>query len=308
MSSKSSQKDSWTRTKPTKEGFFFILLSLIIGFAALNTGNNLLYIIFGITLSLVALSGVISMINISSIDINLDSHSDIFALTPGYLWISVKNKKKYVSSYSITINIQENSYYLDKVGSEKTEKLRVKSFFKERGLNKLPEISISTRYPFGFFKKWVSTNFEKKDIVVFPRLVQVNSNEDFLENSIGENNSKRNGGGDELKSFREYNEGDNIKDIHWKVSAKMNKLISKEYFSETRKNIKIDFRPGAEDKAELEKYISKKASTYLDLIKNGYDVEFVTQGKTLVTTKGNIRDKKVLNYLALYGMEKDVAA
>ncbi|MGH7885499.1 MAG: hypothetical protein ACRENO_07370, partial [Thermodesulfobacteriota bacterium] len=174
MNEKSHKNESWTKTKPTQEGFFFILLSLIIGFAALNTGNNLLYIIFGITLSLVAISGVVSMINISSIDIALDSHCDIFALTPGSIWISVKNRKKYFSSYSITLNIQNNTYYLDNVKAGKTEKFRVRSFFKERGLNKLPEISVSTRYPFGFFKKWISMNFDNKNIVVFPRVIPVN--------------------------------------------------------------------------------------------------------------------------------------
>lgn len=308
MSKKSSKKNDWTRTKPTKEGFFFILLSLIIGFAALNTGNNLLYIIFGITLSLVAISGVVSMINISAIDVNLDSHSDIFALTPGNLWITVKNNKKYIPSYSITINIQNRNYYLDKINSGKSENLRVKSFFKERGINNLPEISISTQYPFGFFKKWMSMNFREKDVVVFPRIISVSKNEDFLEISIGENSSKKDGKGDELKSLKEYHEGDNRKDIHWKISAKMNKLISKEYFNESNRNIKIDFNPPALNNIELEKYISKKASTYLQLIKEGYDVEFAAPGKTFVTSKGNTKDKKVLTYLALYGRLDDVAA
>lgn len=308
MNKKSNKKDNWTRTKPTKEGFFFIALSLIIGFAALNTGNNLLYIIFGITLSLVAISGVVSMINISSIDINFDSQSDIFALTPGYLWISVKNKKKYVPSYSITVNIQDKKYYIDKIATEETEKLRIKSFFTERGLNQLPGISISTRYPFGFFTKWIIMNFDEKDVVVFPRLIAVTNEEDTIDNSIGENNSNKYGTGEELKSLKEYSQGDNIKDIHWKVSAKMNKLISKEYFSETKKNIKIDFKPNVDDKHELEKYISKKASTYLDLVKQGFDVEFVVPGKTFITAKGNTKDKKVLTYLALYGGVKNVAA
>ena len=60
-------KDNWARTSPTKEGLIFILLSFVVGFSAINTNNNLLYLIFGVMLSLVLVSGIISMINLSRI-------------------------------------------------------------------------------------------------------------------------------------------------------------------------------------------------------------------------------------------------
>lgn len=308
MKAGSGKEESWTKTRPTREGIFFVILSLIIGFAALNTGNNLLYIVFGITLSLVAISGIVSMINISSLDISLDSYSDIFALTPGNLWISVYNKKTLIPSYSITLEIQKNYYYLDKINTGQTERIRVKTFFKDRGLNGLPEISIATRYPFGFFKKWVSMNFGSRNIVVFPRILSKKETEKFNKSSIGENISINNGRGSELKSLKNYSQGDNIKDIHWKISARANKLITREYFSENTKNIKMEFNPGTDNKIELEKYISRKASTYLDFIKKGYNVEFITPGRKFLTGKNDLKDKKVLTYLAMYGMVKNVAA
>ena len=64
-------KDNWARTSPTREGIIFIILSVIVGFSAINTNNNLLYLIFGVMISLVVVSGIISMINLSRIDINL---------------------------------------------------------------------------------------------------------------------------------------------------------------------------------------------------------------------------------------------
>ena len=75
-------KDNWARTRPTKEGLTFIALSLFVGFAAINTGNNLLYLTFGIMMSFVVASGVLSMINLSRIDVRLRSPGDVFALTP----------------------------------------------------------------------------------------------------------------------------------------------------------------------------------------------------------------------------------
>ena len=71
-------KDNWARTSPTKEGIVFIMLSFIVGFSALNTNNNLLYLIFGVMLSLVVISGIISMINLSRLEIDLGSNRRVF--------------------------------------------------------------------------------------------------------------------------------------------------------------------------------------------------------------------------------------
>lgn len=296
-----------TKTRPTREGFFFVLLSLIIGFAALNTGNNLLYVVFGITLSLVAISGIVSMINISSIEISLDSHSDIYALTPGYLWISVKNKKSFIPSYSVTIEIQKSYYYLESLGAGENERMMVRSFFKDRGPCTLPSVSVSTRYPFGFFKKWVSSKSTEK-ILVFPKLSEKTESREFTGLKAGENISGVNGRSSELKSLKNYSQGDSLRDIHWKISAKADRLITKQYFSENSRTVRIDFRPAQLNSSELEKYISQKASTYINFLKKGYDVEFVAPDKKFISVARNLRDKSVLTYLAMYGKVNNVAA
>ena len=56
----------WSRRRPprklkfTREGKFFVGITLGVGFAAINTGNNLLYLLLGMLLSLIVLSGVMS--------------------------------------------------------------------------------------------------------------------------------------------------------------------------------------------------------------------------------------------------------
>jgi len=98
-------KDNWARTRPTKEGVTFLGLSLFVGFAALNTGNNLLYLTFGMMLSFIVASGIISMINLSMIEVKFDPPEDVFALIPTPLRFSVKNLKFLIPSYSLTIDI-----------------------------------------------------------------------------------------------------------------------------------------------------------------------------------------------------------
>jgi uncharacterized protein (DUF58 family) len=91
-------KDNWARTRPTKEGLTFIALSLFVGFAAINTGNNLLYLTFGIMMSFVAASGFLSMINLSGIEVKILPQGDVFALTPATLKFSLINGKAVIPS------------------------------------------------------------------------------------------------------------------------------------------------------------------------------------------------------------------
>ena len=76
-------KDNWARTSPTKEGLTFIALSLFVGFAAINTGNNLLYLTFGIMMSFVAASGFLSMINLSRIEVRITASGRRVRAHPG---------------------------------------------------------------------------------------------------------------------------------------------------------------------------------------------------------------------------------
>ena len=46
--------------RPTRPGWVFFALTFGVGFAALNTGNNLLYMVLSLLLAFLVLSGVLS--------------------------------------------------------------------------------------------------------------------------------------------------------------------------------------------------------------------------------------------------------
>ena len=48
------------KLKFTREGKYYLGITLGVGFAAINTGNNLLYLLLGMLLSLIVVSGVMS--------------------------------------------------------------------------------------------------------------------------------------------------------------------------------------------------------------------------------------------------------
>src|ERR1700743_3004921 len=52
------------RLRFTREGKFFVGITLGVGFAAINTANNLLYLLLGMLLALIVVSGIMSELSL----------------------------------------------------------------------------------------------------------------------------------------------------------------------------------------------------------------------------------------------------
>ena len=294
-------KDNWARTSPTKEGLIFILLSFFVGFSAINTNNNLLYLIFGVMISLVLVSGIISMINLSRIDISLVNIPDIYALTPASLIFRLKNEKPIIPSFSLTLQMDDARSYLIFLPSEFEKDLRIKCFFNKRGWNYVPEINLVSKFPFGLFKKWIKVDLEQSRVLVYPKIHEIDMNLDNdLNNFTGSTILRNTGQSEELKSIREYNHGDTKKSIDWKSTAKVGRMMVRDYSALDQRNAKIIFDPDTETYRNLELYISEKASLLVEYIKKGFSVDFIIGKKeyNAVYNSGQIR--RILGILALY--------
>ena len=293
-------KDNWARTSPTKEGIVFIILTFIVGFSALNTNNNLLYLIFGAMLSLVIISGIISMINLSSIEIKVKKVPKLHALTPSHIIFTLTNKKGFVPSLSLTLEMHNQRSFLLYLPASTSRDLNIRCFFNSRGWNSMPQLNLYTRFPFGFFKKWIIVEIDRDKVLVYPKIekTSIGSNDNF--ESTGNDESRMRGTGEELKTIRDYDSGDNKKDIDWKSTAKMNKLMVKEFFDNETKNAEIIFEPEKEGSVNIEKYISEKASLLNEYINSGFTVDFISKNKKFKAVYNQSEMYKVLGYLAVY--------
>lgn len=292
-------KDNWTRTSPAKDGIIFLVLTFIIGFAALNTGNNLIYLIFSMMISLVAISGILSMINISGIEVEMTRHPSFFALIPGKAVFSVKNSKRF-PSYSLTFRTGSNTAYLPYLPSGDSREIKMNCFFRDRGWNDMPDMTINTRFPFGFFRKWIKISLGDEKILVYPNVHKVERDELLNNNYTGENISNKSGDGAELMTIREYREGDNTRYIDWKNSAKKNSIMVKEFYGDMSKTARIVFSPESDRYDNIEHYISGKASLMMEYLDRGFNVEFISSDRSITTRKNDESARMVLRYLALY--------
>lgn len=112
------------------------------------------------------------------------------------------------------------------------------------------EVGISDIYIEDFFGliKLQYRISETKKIIVYPKIEHIGKFDVFSTNSFDTQNSSQGTMEDinNIKDMRNYQYGDSYRKIHWKLSARNNKLMIKNYqnTSDANVNILLDLRPG----------------------------------------------------------------
>ncbi|HJL19559.1 MAG TPA: hypothetical protein RMH99_28105, partial [Sandaracinaceae bacterium LLY-WYZ-13_1] len=91
------------RLRFTREGRVFVLVTLGVGAAAVNTGNNLLYLVLGMLLSLIVLSGVLSEGVLRGLRVARRLPRRAFAGSPALIELAVTNEKRRFPTYSVEL-------------------------------------------------------------------------------------------------------------------------------------------------------------------------------------------------------------
>jgi uncharacterized protein (DUF58 family) len=87
----------------TKAGVVYVLVTLVIGIAALNTGNNLLYIVVAAMLAAILVSGVVSALVLRGLKLEVRLPENVFAGRSVIGQIVLRNPRRFLPSFSIRV-------------------------------------------------------------------------------------------------------------------------------------------------------------------------------------------------------------
>jgi uncharacterized protein (DUF58 family) len=87
----------------TRAGMIYILISVVIGIAAINTGNNLLYVIVAALLSAILVSGVASALVLRSLSLDVHLPEHVFAARPMLARLLLRNGSSWLPSFSVRV-------------------------------------------------------------------------------------------------------------------------------------------------------------------------------------------------------------
>jgi uncharacterized protein (DUF58 family) len=87
----------------TRVGIIYVLTIILIGIAALNTGNNLLYVIVATMLAAILVSGLASAVVLRDLELEVDLPDQVFAGRPALGKILIRNQRRWLASFSISV-------------------------------------------------------------------------------------------------------------------------------------------------------------------------------------------------------------
>lgn len=310
-----SREQPWRRhLRSTREGKAFIFVTFGVGLAAFNTGSNLLFLVFGFMLSLIVLSGILSENSIRKVRVVRRLPQRATAKSICLIEVMLHNEKERAASYSLEVeDIADNTpterrcYFL-KVAPRSQQIATYRRTPARRGVLRFNGFRIATRYPFGIFEKWRLVHLPA-EIVVFPALLSAQEIQNELRQQIADAPSGRIGPGTEIAGLRGFLTGDEARDVHWRRTAALGRLVVREHERDSNSHLTIlldNARPTHIDaaaeaawEARFEHLVSRAATLATHAAAAQMTTEVVTRGaRSPVALAGSPVDP-VLRFLAL---------
>ena len=322
-------------------------MTIMVGVGAINTGNNLLYLLLGMMLGLIIVSGILSERVLRKVTVKRLELGDLFANRKNRIPFEITNGKRFMSSYSLTVQEHESrdtrTFRRAAAGLPPTPPTRRKDrdaegdpkgpkglairvspgkstiataeyVFPRRGLYSYVGFDLATKFPFGFFEK-IKPFRESREMLVYPEIRRDVGHlvaDDFREGEVARQSEGRVG---EFFGLREYRDGDDLRDVHWKVTARRGKLVRRLYDRRDNESIAIHLynwvppTPNHDTEKTLldsmEESIVIAASACAELVQRGHRFSLHTIDETVTEGAGAGQLQSVLRALALLEIKRD---
>jgi uncharacterized protein (DUF58 family) len=231
----------------TRAGVVYLGAVFVLILAAVNTGNNLLFMILSCLLAGILISGILSRAVLTGIEMKFDMPEHVFAEQPVLAELEIRNEKQAWPSFSLRVvgqNKKDSAQILTRpvffpyIPRLTASRQKVELTFPRRGVYSQDAFGIQTRFPFGFFEKTrqVSSDVE---MIVYPRVEPTDQFYEVLPLLSGEIASYFRGRGHELHSLREYLPTDSARIVDWKITARTGQLMVREFAREDERRVML---------------------------------------------------------------------
>lgn len=237
----------------SREGWIYFAGIILVALAALNTGNNLLFLILSSLVAIVLMSGILSSITLSGIEMRLLLPEHIFTGQPVRAVVELENAKLTLPSFSLRVEaartkgssavaMLETPVYFPYLPKNDRVQQVVPMLFPRRGVYRQEAFRIVTRFPFGFLQKARHLNL-KTEALVYPSVEPTEEYLDILPGLQGALESLVKGRGQDLYALRDYLPTDSARHVHWKASARLGSLMVREFTREDESRILLVLDP-----------------------------------------------------------------
>jgi uncharacterized protein (DUF58 family) len=244
----------------TTGGAIFLVITAVVAFAAWNTGNNLLFLVFSLLVSTLFVGWMSARASLRDLVVSARFPDHIFAGEAAPVIVTLRNMKRVLPSFSTLVEARgpvdddkkrgrrfrkRKLAYFAYVPHAAAAEQRVEQLFRQRGHVLINGFELSTRFPFGFFRRRRRLRARDVDLIIYPKPEPIGDELHLLPMYAGRMVSRRRGAGHDLFSLRDYQPHDDLRHIDWKATARARRLTVREFTSEDEPRITIilDNRP-----------------------------------------------------------------
>jgi len=296
----------------TGQGILSLLMVVLVLLAALNTSNNLLFIILATMISAFIVSSIISRNSLKQVSLSYQVPEKIFAGDKVPVKMTLSNTNRVFPSLSVGIEdlgrkkttvlwkkiFERNRSHPKKTATDSRNGFQLSAYFPvlrpgethseltlqsfpHRGIFRLEGFRVFTRFPFGLFQRNERIAVQG-EVLVYPSIKDISTYFQRLPFLQGLLESIQKGQGENLLSIRPYMEGDSARVIDWKATAKTRGLMAREFAREEENRICLILdtqtheQRGGNYREEFEKAVSLTASIAEHFIGLEAGIEFLT--------------------------------
>jgi uncharacterized protein (DUF58 family) len=300
------------RLRFTRAGAFFTAGVVALGFATLNTGNNLLYLLLGALLGLIVVSGWLSEQAIRHIRIARRTHHGV-AGEPLTISYEVHNGKRHLPTIALELREADAAItaFVPMVAARKSALARTQVVFPRRGVYRLHRFTLSTTFPFGLFVKERDVVFPGT-IVIWPRsnlrVREARKGGVRARRSGAEQPSAIAGGRGDYRSLRPYQSGDDPRDVHWRSTARFAEPVVREYERDAAETLWLAVELRGPESEAAENAIEIAASLAARAVARAERVALITNDIIIDPGTGGPQLERILDALARARVREDAPA
>ena len=295
------------------EGYVFIGIMALVGFAAWHSGTNLLYLMFAMMIAFFLMQGILVSVCLKGLRVSRRAPSSVCADEELRVPFTVENRKRLFASYALRVvdyladGRSAGTGFVVRIPARAVQEHEYCTVFTRRGLVRLDHLEVITRYPFGLVQRSFFVD-SPVEIIVYPQIVDVRPALPCLQMDIGDHPTRRKGMGVDLYGLREYAQGGHARHIHWRSTAKTRKLMLREFEKEERRKVTLLLRNRVEASKvesaseEFEKAVIFAASLARLLVREDFEVQLETDSGVVPYGSGGGHLERMLRALALIGL------
>lgn len=278
------------RVKITPSGYIYILITVLLSIGAINTGNNLLYLMASLMLALMLLSGLSSLGNLFFLDISIIPPQEVFAEIPAKF--SLIAHKRRSNSFFLSCQTPFGAAQLPFFRGCLETPLWLQ--FPKRGTNRIETLRIHSGFPLGFFQR---TRIFPVDIEVlaYPKPLPRELPSPGGGSQAGEKSGSFHGElGDEIKDLRNYSQSDPLRWVDWKATARKGEMVVRDFFRLEGDTLRIDL---SEKRDDWERRLSEACYLILEGHRRGLSVALILPDREIGPGRGKKQKRLLLEAL-----------